>query len=176
MMLQKKYQDSNAYFLKAQTLAPLMDNPFFSHADLLRRGANKLFDVNKNRQANSLLKLAHKNLDKAKKLNPLRPQTHHIRGLIYEKEQPEKAIVQFKQALKLDPRFLFSRIRLARLLHNEKQLKAAMTLLYDGVNYNYPVNKVMIEYMTLFAKLSREAGVESFAKHLEDNIRRFQQQ
>ena len=176
LMLKNKYQESNKYFLKAQTLAPLMDNPFFSHADLLRRGANKLFGVNKNIQANSLLKLAHKNLDKAEKLNPLRPQTHHIRGLIYEKEQPEKAIVQFKQALKLDPRFLFSRIRLARLLHNEKQLKAAMTLLYDGVNYNYPVNKVMIEYMTLFAKLSREAGVESFAKHLEEKIRRFQQQ
>ncbi len=173
LMLQKKYQASNAYFLKAQTLAPLMDNPFFSHADLLRRGANKLLGVNKNRQANSLLKLAHKNLDKAEKLNPLRPQTHHIRGLIYEKKQPEKAKIEFKQALKLDPRFLFSRIRLARLLHKENQLKAAMEVLYEGVNYNYHVNKVMLEYMQFFAKLSREAGVESFALHLEANIKKY---
>ncbi|MCK4866002.1 MAG: O-antigen ligase family protein [Gammaproteobacteria bacterium] len=173
LMLQKKYQDSNAYFLKAQTLAPLMDNPFFSHADLLRRGANKLYSVNKNRKANSLLKLAHDNLDKAEKLNPLRPQTHHIRGLIFEREQPEKAKIEFKKALKLDPRFLFSRIRLATLLHQKNQLKKAMEVLYDGVNYNYPVNKVMIEYMTLFAKLSREAGVESFALHLEANIKKY---
>ncbi len=173
LLLKKKYQESNKYFLKAQTLAPLMDNPFFSHADLLRRGANKLLSVNKNRQANSLLKLAHDNLDKAESLNPLRPQTHHIRGLIFEKEQTEKAKVEFKKALKLDPRFLFSRIRLARLFHQQNQLKKAMEVLYDGVNYNYPVNKVMIEYMTFFAKLSREAGVESFALHLEANIKKY---
>ena len=173
LMLQKKYQSSNALFLKAQTLAPLMDNPFFSHADLLRRGANKLIRVNKMDKANSLLKYAHTNLDKAEKLNPLRPQTHHIRGLIYEREQPENAKTEFEKALKLDPRFLFSRIRLARLLHKDNQLKQAMEVLYQGVDYNYPVNKVMLEYMKLFARFSREAGVESFALHLEANIKKY---
>lgn len=173
LMGQHKYQDSNSLFLKAQTLAPLMDNPFFSHADLLRRGANKLLQVNKIKQANSLLQYAHENLDQAEKLNPLRPQTHHIRGLIYEQAQPEKAKVEFEKALKLDPRFLFSRIQLARLLHKEHHLKQAMEVLYQGVNYNYPVNKVMLEYMTFFAQLSREAGVESFALHLEANIKKF---
>lgn len=173
LMQTNKFQASNAYFLKAQKFAPLMDNPFFSHADLLRRGANKLLQVNKIKQANSLLQYAHENLDKAEKLNPLRPQTHHIRGLVYEREQPEKAKMEFEKALKLDPRFLFSRIRLARLLHKENHLKHAMEVLYQGVNYNYPVNKVMHEYMTLFAKLSREAGIESFALHLEANIKKF---
>lgn len=173
LMLQKKYQASNVMFLKAQTLAPLMDNAFFSHADLLRRSADKLISVNKFKQANSLLKLAHKNLDKAEKLHPLRPQTHHIRGLIYEREYPEKAKIEFEKALKLDPRFLFSRIRLARLLHKDNQLKQAMEVLYLGVDYNYPVNKIMLEYMRFFAKLSREAGVESFALHLEANIKKF---
>ena len=173
LMLQKKYQASNTLFLKAQTLAPLMDNPFFSHADLLRRGANKLIAVNKMDKANSLLKYAHTNLDKAEKLNPLRPQTHHIRGLIYKQKQPKKAIVEFKKALKLDPRFLFSRIQLARLLHKDNHLKQAMEVLYQGVDYNYPVNKVMLEYMRLFARYSREAGVESFALHLEANIKKY---
>lgn len=176
LMVKNKFQESNSYFLKAQKFAPLMDNPFFSHADLLRRGAGNLLKVNKLKQANSLLTYAHENLDKAEKLNPLRPQTHHIRGLIYEREQPEKAIVQFEKALKLDPRFLFSRIRLARLLHKENHLKQAMEVLYQGVNYNYPVNKLMLEYMTFFAKLSREAGVESFALHLEANIKKYKSQ
>ena len=117
--------------------------------------------------------MAHKNLDKAEKLNPLRAQTHHIRGLIYEQEQPEKAKFEFKKALKLDPRFLFSRIRLAKLLHKENHLKPAMEVLYEGVNYNYRVDAVMLEYMTFFAKLSREAGVESFALHLESNIKKY---
>ena len=176
LMQQHKYQLSNTYFQKAQKLAPLMDNPLFSHADLLRRGANKLLGVKKDQQAYSLLILAHQNLDQAEKLNPLRPQTHHIRGLIYERNEPEKAKIEFVKALKLDPRFLFSRIRLARLLHKEKHLKQAMEVLYQGVNYNYPVNKVMLEYMRLFAKLSREAGVESFALHLEENIKKFTEQ
>lgn len=174
LMLQNKYQDSNALFLKAQTLAPLMDNPFFSHADLLRRGSNKLLSVNKIKQARTLLTLAHNNLNQAEKLNPLRPQTHHIRGLIFERNQIERAKVEYEKALKLDPRFLFSRISLAKLLYHQNQLKQAIEVLYNGVNYNYPVNKVMLEYMTLFAKLSREAGVESFAEHLEQNIKRYQ--
>ncbi|MFK5915318.1 MAG: O-antigen ligase family protein [Woeseiaceae bacterium] len=173
LLLKNKYQESSQYFLKAQTLAPLMDNPFFSHADLLRRGANKLLSVNKHRQANSLLILAHNNLDIAEKLNPLRAQTHHIRGLIYEEKQAEKAKIEYKKALKLDPRFLFSRIRLATILHQQNKLKKAMEVLYDGVNYNYPVNDVMLEYMTFFAKLSREAGEESFASHLEANIKKY---
>ncbi len=173
LMLKGKYQAANTLYLRAQTLTPLMDNPFFSHADLLRRGANKLLSVEKVKQANSLLKLAHINLDKAEKLNPLRPQTHHIRGLIYLQKQPEKAKIEFIKALKLDPRFLFSRIRLAQLLHKEQRLKKAIEVLYEGVDYNYPVNRIMLEYMTLFAKYSREAGVESFALHLEDNIKRY---
>jgi len=173
LMNENQYQKANTLFLKAQTLAPLMDNPFFSHADLLRRGANRLIRAQKFNQANSLLKLAHVNLNKAEKLNPLRPQTHHIRGLIYEREQPEQAKIEYIKALKLDPRFLFSRIRLAKLLHNENQLKQALEVLYKGVDYNYPVSKVMLEYMKLFAKYSREAGVESFALHLEANIKKF---
>ena len=173
LMLQNKYQASNELFLISQKLAPLMDNPYFSHADLLRRGANKLMQVKKFKKARSLTKYAHENLDTAEKLNPLRPQIYHIRGLIYEQSQPEKAIIEFKKALKLNPRFLFSRIRLAALLHRQNQLKKAMEVLYKGVNYNYPVNKVMLEYMTLFARFSREAGVESFALHLEANIKKY---
>ena len=172
-MLQNKYQASNALFLKAQTLAPLMDNPFFSHADLLRRGGNKLFSINKTIKADTLIKYAHQNLDKAESLNPRRPQTHHIRGLIFERKAPEKAIVEYQKALKLDPRFLFSRMRLAEILHDQKQLKEAMKVLYEGVNYNYPTNKAMLDYMRMFARYSREAGVESFALHLEANIRKF---
>ena len=172
LMLQNKYQDSHTLFLKAQTFAPLMDNPFFSHADLLRRGSNKLLSINKIKQAHGLLTMAHNNLNHAEKLNPLRPQTHHIRGLIFERNQLERAKIEYEKALKLDPRFLYSRIRLATLLHQQNQLKKAMEVLYNGVNYHYPVNKVMKEYMTLFARLSREAGVESFALHLEENIRK----
>ena len=173
LMRKNKFQDSNTLFLKAQTLAPLMDNPFFSHADLLRRGANQLFSINKTVKADTLIKYAHQNLDKAESLNPRRPQIHHIRGLIFERKAPEKAIIEYQKALKLEPRFLFSRMRLAEVLHDQKQLKASMKVLYEGVNYNYLVNKTMLAYMRMFARYSREAGIESFALHLEANIKKF---
>ena len=173
LMRKHKFQDSNTLFLKAQTLAPLMDNPFFSHADLLRRGANQLIRINKTEKAATLIKYAHQSLDKAESLNPKRPQTHHIRGLIFERKTPDKAIIEYQKALKLDPRFLFSRIRLAEILHDQKQLKAAMKVLYEGVNYSYPINAAILKYMRIFARYSREAGVESFALHLEANIKKF---
>jgi len=72
LMLQNKYQAANESFLISQKFAPLMDNPYFSHADLLRRGANKLMQVKKFKKARSLTKYAHENLNTAEKLNPLR--------------------------------------------------------------------------------------------------------
>lgn len=176
LMKKNKFQESNSLFLKAQLFAPLMDSPFFSHADLLRIGANKLLKVNKVEKANSLLKSAHKKLEQAKILNPLRPQTHHIRGLIYKREQPEKAKVEFKKALKLNPRFLYSRINLASLHYQERQLDKAIKILHDGVNYNYPINQGMLKYMNLYARYSREAGEENFALQLEKNIKQYVKQ
>lgn len=176
LMLKNKYQASNVQFLKAQALAPLMDNAFFSHADLLRRAANNLASDNKHQQANSLLKLAHLNLNKAKTLNPLRPQTHHIRGLIYEKNQLKKAKHEYLKALKLNPRFLFSRIRLARLLRNENNLKQAINILQEGVDYNYPVNSVLLEYLRLFSKYAQESGAEDFAHKLKKSIIKYKKQ
>ena len=169
-MIENKYQTANTLFLKAQRFAPLMDNPFFSRADLLRRGAEKLMLEGQHEKATSLLSYAHENLDRAKKLNPYRPQTHHIRGLIYQQKQSEKAKIEFKKALELDPRFLFSRISLAQQLYKEKKQEEALKVLHQGVNYNYPVNKVMLDYMQFFAKLSREAGHEEFALLLEKNV------
>lgn len=82
-------------------------------------------------------------------------------------------MIEFEKALTLDPRFLFSRIQLARLHHKNGQLKQAMEVLYQGIDYNYPVNNVMLEYMRFFAHLSREAGAENFALHLETNIKKY---
>ena len=173
LIQQNNLQKSNATFLKAQQLAPLLDSPFFSHADILRRGAKKLLEVKKSEQAKLLLQLAHEKLNQAEKLNPLRPQTHHIRGLIYELDQTEKAKIEFEKALKLDPRFLYSRIHLATLLHKEGQLKTANKILYDGANYTYPKNKVMLKYMRLLVKYSKEAGIKGFSSLIEENIKQY---
>ena len=166
------YQQANALFLRAQRLAPLMDSPLFNHANLLRIGAERLESVSKQEKAQMLRQLAFSQLQKAEKLNPLRPQIPHIRGLLYRKSQPEKAKRAFTRALQLDPRFLHARIQLAEMLHDEHKLNRAMKALYEGVNYNYPVNEVLLEYMQYFARLARETGALKFANRLERNIDR----
>ena len=55
LMLHHKFKEANSAFLKSQQLAPFMDNPLFSHADMLRLGANQLMQVHKQPQADLLL-------------------------------------------------------------------------------------------------------------------------
>jgi O-antigen ligase/Tfp pilus assembly protein PilF len=171
LMLQKQYEIANETFLKAQRLAPLMDNPYFSHANLLMNGGNRLAQANKTEDANSLFALAHQKLDQAEKLNPLRHQVFHIRGLLFEAKQPDKAIKQYEKALSLAPRFLPSRIQLAALLHKQKQLAQALKVLDKGLYYKYFASRDVITFLQLYATYSREAGNEKLAKHLENEIK-----
>jgi len=172
LMLQNNYEDADAHYVKAQRLAPLVDNPFFSHANMLMNAAFKLKQTDNNEDAEALLQLAHEKLDQAEKLNPLRHQVFHIRGLLLEKDQPEQAILQFKKALSLDPRFLHSRIKLAVLLHKQGKLKAAIKILHAALYYRYPLTRDVIAYLQLYAIYSRESGSEEFAHHLENEIKK----
>ena len=170
LMLNNELQRSNDLFLKAQKLAPLMDNPFFSHANLLMVSAEKLHKSGDTKDAKLLFNLAHEKLNHAEKLNSRRHQIFHIRGLLYEKNQPEKAILQFKKALSVNPRFLHSRVKLAYMLHQQNKLDEALNLLNKGLYYRYFAGREILNFLQLYANYSREAGHDTFAKHLENEI------
>jgi len=172
LMLKKEFKESNEYFLKAQRLAPLTDNPLFSHANLLMISANELKKTNKLKDAKVLYSLSHMKLNQAEALNPRRHQTFHIRGLLFEEKQAEKAIQQYKKALSLSPRFLASRIKLAFLLHKLGRLKQAINVLHQGLFFRYRVSRDIITYLQLYANYAKEAGNEKLSLHLENEIKK----
>lgn len=172
LMLKNDLQSSNDLFLKAQRLAPLLDNPFFSHANLLMISGNKLLNAGETEEAKTLFNIAHEKLNHAEKLNPKRHQIFHVRGLLIEKEQPEKAMAQFEKAISLNPRFLHSRVKLAYTLHQQGRLKEALKILNDGLFYRYFAGREVLNFLRLYADYSREAGDEKFALHLENEIQK----
>lgn len=173
LMLQNKYDDADAYYTKAQRLAPLVDNAFFSHANMLMNAASKLKQGGNNEDANALLQLAHEKLNHAEKLNPLRHQIFHIRGILFfNAQQYAKAKQQFEKALSLAPRYLHSRIQLAIILHQEKDLKGALKVLHKGLFYKYRASREVVNYLSLYSQYAKEAGDEKFSRHLENEVRR----
>ena len=172
LLLQKQYKKSNDYFLRAQKLAPLTDNPLFSHANLLMISANKLKKTNKLKDAEVLYSLSHIKLNQAEALNPRRHQIFHIRGLLFMEKHPEKAILQYKKALSLSPRFLPSRIQLAFLLHKQGHLNQAIKILHQGLYYKYQASKDVITYLQLYANYAKEDGNVDFSLHLENEIKK----
>jgi len=172
LILKKQYQESNDYFLKAQRLAPLTDNPLFSHANLLMISANELKKTNKLEDAEVLYSLSHIKLNQAEALNPRRHQIFHIRGLLFMEKQPEKAILQYKKALSLAPRFLPSRIQLAFLLHKQGRLNQAIKILHQGLYYKYQASKDVITYLQLYANYAKENGNLDVSLHLENEIKK----
>lgn len=173
LMLQNKYDDADAYYVKAQRLAPLVDNPFFSHANMLMNAASNLKLGGNNEDAEALLKIAHEKLNHAEKLNPLRHQTFHIRGILFiNEQQPEKAKQQFEKALSLEPRYLHSRIQLATILHKEHNLKGAIKVLHKGLFYKYRASREVVNYLSLYSQYAKEVGDEKFSRHLENEVRR----
>lgn len=173
LMLQNKYDEADANYVKAQRLAPLVDNPFFSHANMLMNAAFKLKQAGKDKDAEDLFLLAHRKLDHAEKLNPLRHQIFHIRGILFiNHHQQQKAKLQFEKALSLAPRYLHSRIQLATLLHKEKDLAGAIKVLHKGLFYKYPAGREVVDYLTIYSQYAKEAGDEKFSRHLENEVRR----
>ena len=69
--------------------------------------------------------------------------------------------------------FLFSRIELAKLLYQQKQIKPAIEVLNAGIDYTYQKNDALLEYLILYAKLSREAGDKGLVLHLKENINKY---
>ena len=83
-------------------------------------------------------------LNKIESINPLMGAVHENRGhLLIENvdivvgDGEEKAILEFKKALQLNPRLYRSRVALARLLEQRGELNEAVLLMNDGIRYYY---------------------------------------
>ena len=158
----------------AQRLAPAMDNPWLTDADLLQRSARLLPD--RPNLAADLLDRARKKATEALHRNPYRPQSHAVLARIHQqRQQPAQALAAWQRALDVDPRFLPARIALARGWLARHRPDRALAILRAGLPYRYRLNDGhLTDYMRLTERTARAQGQIPLADRLQDRIRQLE--
>ena len=155
-------------FQLAQKFAPLGDSAFYADADLLRKSAMVLTEQPK--LAKGLLVEAQTLLARAEKLNPLRPQTPYIRGLVLEQispDRPNTIIQSYITALERNPRFLPARTSLARYLIDHDQQDLAQRYLWEGLAYSYrQLSPAYLELLEMNLTMANQSGNHKLATAL----------
>jgi tetratricopeptide (TPR) repeat protein len=114
-------------------------------------------------------------LNKIESINPLMGAVHENRGhLLIENvdivvgDGEEKAILEFKKALQLNPRLYRSRVALAKLLEQRGELNEAVLLMNDGIRYYYHWNLTGLdEYYQYAIKLNLMNGDTIKAREIQ---------
>ena len=141
--------------------APESDASLFSLADLYRQALsikNISLEDKKSLYLQSL-----ELLERAREANHVRPEIYLLLGKLYSQNPAfdtnsyEKAQNNFSQALVYNPRFYQARVQLALLLKNRNKT-GARQILEEGLKYNYPLSKKLLDYYGLIAKIRFEAG------------------
>ena len=166
--LDGRLRDAHLAYRLAQKFSPRVDSAFYADADLLRKSALVLAD--RTDIKNNLLEEAIILLERAEKLNPLRPHTFYIRGQVLEQSSgnlKSEIIEAYQTALIRNPRFLPARIALARYLIKQDKNDAARQLLQAGLNYSY--RTVTPSYLELI-ELNHAAAVRVGDTELAHNL------
>jgi tetratricopeptide (TPR) repeat protein len=150
------------------------DKPLTSHAFLLGSLVKPAGNDEGNREARREIYVqAREYIERAEKLNPYRPQTYLIRGLLEESMGAEMNVIvgAFEKALQVDPLFFHARTEYGRYLAQSGQSRKALSVLEEGmVHYYSPGNPELIPYYQLTSILRRQGGDEEGAKALEEKI------
>ena len=175
--LDGRLRDAHLAYRLAQKFSPRVDSAYYADADLLRKSAIVLAD--RPDLARSLLDEAILLLDQADTLNPLRPYTPYIRGLVLEQSSANKKadiINAYQAALNRNPRFLPARIALARYLIKQDKNDAARQLLQAGLDYSYrQVTPSYLELIELNHAAAVHMGNTELAQNLSALLNKYQQ-
>ncbi len=177
LTLDGKLEDAHLAYRLAQILDPRSDSAYYADANLLRKSALVLAD--RPDLVNNLLDEAIILLDRAEELNPLRPNTPYIRGLIVE-QYPEtdktEIIDAYQTALSRNPRFLPARIALARYFIKLDIHDAANQLLREGLELSYrQVTPSYLELIELNHAAAERTGNTELAHNLSAVFNKYQQ-
>lgn len=174
---QNQLESAHRAFRLAQRLAPRVDSSYYADADLLRKSALAL--SSRPELAQGLLAEAQALLAQAENLNPLRPQTPYIYGLLLEQVDPEQetGITQaYQLALKRNPRFLPARLALARYLQQQDLEEEAYQVLLQGLGYQYrQLSPAYLELLQMSSVLARQMQQPKLAEQLNALLAKYQQ-
>lgn len=165
-------------YQRAQNFTPVFDIPFYSNADLLRRSADALNE--KTPRTKTMYLQAEALLEKALKLNPLRPQTPFILGKVYERLYPDKPgeiVKLYDKSLRLNPQFVSARLAKAEYLITRNQPELAYQILHAGIGYTYMgLTADFMNYLSLYQKMTELRGDETLAKTLKQRLKQYEVQ
>jgi hypothetical protein len=117
-------------------------------------------------------------LNKIESINPLMGAVHENRGhLLIENADivigngEERAVLEFKKALQLNPRLYRSRVALARILEQQDELNEAVLLMNDGIRYHYDIYLTGLdEFYEYAVRLNLMSGDSIKAKESQERI------
>ena len=162
-------------FRVAQKLAPRLDSVYYADADLLRKSAVVLSD--RPELAYRLLEEAKALLDRAEELNPLRPQTAYIRGLVLQQavlQAPQEIIQAYETALRRNPRFIPARLALVHYLQEHGHDELAFQRLKDGLAYRYrQLSPAYLQLLEMTSILARQRGEDELAYSLTNLLAQY---
>ena len=129
--------------------------------------------------ANKLLEEAKTLLVKADKLNPLRPQTAYILGLVLQQGHPQaqnEIIEAYQTALRRNPRFIPARLALVNYLHSHAKQDLAFQWLQDGIAYRYrQLSPAYLKLLEMTSVSAGRRGEEELAKTLSNLLAQYRQ-
>jgi O-antigen ligase len=171
-----KLDKADATFAFAYRVYPYADNALLSHADLYRHVLTLTPKTALNGRQ-EVFRRAEEFLDRAARLNPLRPLNFVVRGQLY-RENPDLAGPDWKQkveaayqhALELNPRFYRARYVYAKFLQDSGREDRARNVLEAGIREYYASHEDLVPYLSFTAKLRRVAGDEAGARELGHRI------
>lgn len=173
-----KVEQAHYAYQRAQKITPVLDIPFYADADLLRLSADALNETSPRSKAMYLQ--AEALLEKAQKLNPLRPQTPFLLAKVYERLYPEKRgkiVVLYDKALKINPQFISARLAKAEYLIKLNQPELAYQVLHSGIGYTYMgLSADFMNYLSLYQKMTELRGDETMAKTLKQRLEHYEAQ
>lgn len=170
----------------AERLTPFDDRVLIAHADLFRH-AIPLLPASDGERRRLLYEEAHRLLDRAEQVNPLRALTHVVRARLY-REHPDYAgadwatltATALEKGLALHPLMYRARTDYAELLLQQGRREQALRTLEQGVAYTYHESPEMLPFYKLTMRLRREAGrireAEALAARIEPLERQAQAQ
>ena len=172
-----RFEDAHLAFRNAQRFAPYLDSNYYADADLYRKSALVL--SNQPDIAKRLLQEAMMLLSRAEELNPLRPQTAYIRGLVLQQYSPDKVmeiIEAYQTALDRNPRFIPARLALVNYLQERENYDLAFQYLRDGLAYSYrQISPAYLKLIEMTSSSARQRGNDELANYLSGLLAQYQQ-
>lgn len=172
-----RLDEADQAYARAYRLYPYADNVLVNHADLYRH-VLAVLPRERVEDRRQLYSQATDWLDRAERLNPLRPLSPLVRaGLIDGNrdlagdQAPALAEKAFRRALELNPRYYHGRYAYARFLAGNGRRQEADALLEEGMHQHYKAREDIVPFYLLVREIRERRGDKDGTSEMDQRIK-----